>query len=407
MSGSGAEPGIDLLDPAVVDDPHGPLGRARDRDPIQWNVRHRAWMILGHPELADAFSDPRLSTERMAGFLERLPVERRDAVRQGVELLDGWMLFHEPPTHERLRSPMRRQFTPRAVALLGGWISDEVDRLIAALRCGPERVDVVETFSHPLPAAVVGRLFGVPGELGGWLADWSDRFGVLVFGATRRSDYEQVVRAAAAEFVDVVGGLIDARRSAPGEDLLSKLLVVENEPDGLSTTEILGACSLLLFAGHDTTSSLLGSSVAALNSAPELRERLAGDPEIADAAVEELLRFEPPPKHMLRMVVEDHQRGEHDLRAGDSVLMGILAANRDPRVFDEPDRLRFDRTANPHLTFGFGHHFCLGASLARLEARIALPALFRAFPDLRVDGAVRWKPTVSDRSPSMVPIRLR
>lgn len=397
---------LDLLAPEVVADPHGALGELRDRHPVVWNERHRAWMVLGHPELMEAFGDPLLSTERMSGFLDRLPPGRRDAVRAGVELLDGWMLFHEPPDHERLRAPLRREFTPRAVTAMAQWITEECDRLLDGLGAGPDEVDLVEAFTHPLPSAVIGRLVGVPPGMESWLAGWSERFGVLVFGATRRADYDAVVRSASEEFHEVVGALIERRAGEPGEDLLSKLLLTEDRDGGLTHVEILGACSLLLFAGHDTTTSLLGSAVTLLDDEPELRRALVDDPELLDGAVEECLRLEGPPKHMVRQVVADHERSGAELRAGESVLMGILAADRDPRVFEQPDRFDPNRSPNPHLGFGFGHHFCLGAALGRLEARIALAGLHRRFPDLAVCGEVTWKPTVSDRSPERVPVRL-
>lgn len=398
---------LDLLAPELVARPHGPLAELRDRDPLVWNERHRAWMILGHPELVEAFGDPRLSTERMAGFLDRLPPERRDAVRAGVELLDGWMLFHEPPDHGRLRAPLRREFTPRAVAAMAQWISEECDRLLDAMAAGPAEVDLVTAFTHPLPSAVIGRLMGVPSGMESWLAGWSERFGVLVFGATRRPDYDAVVRSAAAEFHEVLGALVSLRAEEPGDDLISKLLRAEGRDDGLTDVEILGACSLLLFAGHDTTTSLLGSAVTTLDPEPEIRRGLVDDATLLDGVVEECLRLDGPAKHMVRQVASDHERAGTELRAGESVLMGILAADRDPRVFANPDRLDPTRSPNPHLAFGFGHHFCLGASLGRLEARIALSGLYRRFPDLALCGEVTWKPTVSDRSPARVPVRLR
>jgi len=338
----------------------------------------------------------------MGAFLDRLPPDRREAVAGGVALLDGWMLFHEPPTHERLRAPMRREFTPRAVGRLHSMIEERAQSLLDEIDSGPRELNLVDAFTHRLPADVIAALFGVPQHLSSWLATWSAEFGVLVFGATRRADYDEVVRRSAATFQDHLGSLVEQRRILPTDDLLSALVAVEGAPDGLSTAEIIGACSLLLFAGHDTTTSLLGSSIVALDRHEADRERLANDAEAAPRAIEELLRFESPPKVMLRQVTESHLRGQHRFESGQSVFMGILAANRDPRVFDEPDELRIDRDPNPHLAFGFGHHFCLGAALARAEARIALPALYRRFPELRVVGDPSWKSTISDRSPEQI-----
>ncbi len=399
---------IDLLDPATVADPHRAMRAWRERDPIIWSDRHRAWIILGHPELVGAFGDPRLSTERMGSFLDRLPPDRREAVAGGVALLNGWMLFHEPPTHERLRAPMRREFTPRAVGRLHDLIADRTTELLDELATGDRTVDLVETFTHRLPADVIAALFGIPAHLAGWLARWSTEFGVLVFGATRRSDYDEVVRRSAATFHEHLEALIAQRRARPSNDLLSALVAVEGAPDGLTTAEIIGACSLVLFAGHDTTTSLLGSSVISLDQRPHAREQFADHPTDATTAlaVEELLRFESPPKVMLRQVVDTHERHGHQFESKQSVFMGILAANRDPRVFADPDELHLDRDPNPHLAFGFGHHFCLGAALARAEARIALPALYQRFPSLRIVDEPVWKATISDRSPAQIIVDL-
>lgn len=395
---------IDLLEPSAVDDPHAFFGPLRDADPIQWSERHRAWIVMGHPELDEAFRDRRLSTERMSGFRSRLTGRRAEALAKAIDLLDGWMLFHEPPEHTRLRTPLARSFTPRAVGGLSTRVGDLVDGLLDEM-ASDDGGDLVERFTHPLPAAVIAELFGVPTDERDWLAGWSEKFGVVVFGAVNRPDYEDLARDAGDELEGRLRPLFDRYRAEPEDNLLSLLLTREEDDDGLTSAEILGACSLLLFAGHDTTASLLGSGTVALCRDPDARRRFTEiDGHELDVAVEELLRFEPPPKVMMRTVVEAHERHGRPFDEGQAVFMGILAANRDPRVFDDPERLVLDREPNPHLTFGFGHHFCLGAALARLEIRIALPALLRRFPDLGLAGTPTWRPTISDRSPATLPM---
>ena len=392
---------IDLLSPAALHDAHGYFGAIRRRDPVAWSERHQAWIITGHPELSAAFRNPMFTTERMGAFKDRLSGTRKDALAQAVELLDGWMLFHEPPMHTRLRSPFTRTFTPRSVRRLEADIRSICDGLLDDIEAERDRFDIVERFAHPLPAAVIARLFGVPPELGEWLKEWSERFGAVVFGATRRADYEDLARAAGAEFHERIGALVvAARRAEPADDLLSALVALEGTDEGLSTIELLGACSLILFAGHDTTSTLLSAAALTLAENPEQADRLRIDALIEESAVEELLRTDGAPKAMMRQVTEDHVFASHDVRRGESVFLVILAANRDERVFASPDEVDLARDPNPHLTFGHGHHFCLGASLARLEARIALPALLRRFPDLQAAGPVTWKPNISDRSPA-------
>lgn len=396
---------IDLLAPDVVDDPHRILGAFRDEDPIQWSDRHRAWVVMGHPELDEAFRDRRLSTERMGAFRDRLSERRALALAKAIDLLDGWMLFHEPPEHTRLRSPLARSFTPRAVQGLEHRVAAIVDSLLDEMACD-DGGDLVEQFAHPLPAAVIAELFGVPVGEREWLAGWSEKFGVVVFGAVNRPDYEALARDAGDELEQRLRPLFDRYRAEPEDNLLSLLLATEGDVDGLTTTEILGACSLLLFAGHDTTASLLGSGSVALCDDPDAGRRFAElEGSALDTAVEELLRFEAPAKAMMRTVAETHERHGRTFRQGEAVFMAILAANRDPRVFGDADRLVLDRTPNPHLTFGHGHHFCLGAALARLEIRLALPTLFRRFPSLSLDGRPTWKPNISDRSASLIPAR--
>ncbi len=394
---------IDLLAPEAIEDPHAYFRRIRSDGPVQWSDRHRAWIVMGHPELESAFRDPDLTTERMGAFSARLTDSRREALSRSIELLDGWMLFHEPPTHTRLRAPFSRAFTPKTVRTLEADVLAITEQLLENIPTD-STFDLVSSFAHQLPAAVIARLFGVPDHLGDWLREWSARFGVVVFGATKRPDYEEVARSAGAEFHTNMRTILDDRRNNPRNDLASILVAMENEPDGLSTVEIIGACSLLLFAGHDTTSSFIGSATLALLNDPDAAAAFRTADLALNPAIEELFRYETSAKAMMRQVKSDHQLGGQSLKAGEAVFLAIMAANRDPLVFNNPDQLNLSRNPNPHLAFGHGHHFCLGAALARLEARIALPALLQRFPRLRQNGPVTWKPNISDRSASHIPL---
>lgn len=248
----------------------------------------------------------------------------------------------------------------------------------------------------------MARLFGVPDELRGWLTEWSARFGVVVFGATRLPDYLELARAAGEEFHEHLGSLLRLRRQSPRDDLVSMLAAT----DALNDVEVIGACSLLLFAGHDTTASQIGTATLSLLQHPGTAAALAAGAFDIATAIEELLRFDGAATAMMRIVARPTELGGEALEPGQAVFLNLLAANRDPRVFTEPDRLALDRSPNPHLSFGHGTHFCLGAALARLELRIALPRLLARFPALSLDGPVTWKPDISDRSAARIPVSL-
>ncbi len=365
-------------------------------------------MFTGHPETLWAFTSPTMSTDRIDAFSARQRGERAAALARATELLRGWMLFHDPPEHTRLRAPFARRFTPKAVSPLEAGVVAECTRLLDEMAAGPPSVDLAAGFAHELPAAVIGRLFGVPATHQDWLRGWSERFGVVVFGATDRPDYLEVARSAGEEFHSVLGELLRERRSDPRDDLVSVLAAT----DELSDLEVLGACSLLLFAGHDTTASQIATATLTLIDHPDVAHQLVAADDDADertrnAIVEELLRYDGGATAMMRIVADDVEVAGQSLRRGDAVFLNLLAANRDPRVFAEPDQVDPSRDPNPHLAFGQGPHFCLGAALARLELRVALPHLLRRFPETALDGAVEWKRDISDRSAAALPVRLR
>ena len=398
---SALDTGVDFLCDDAIERPHDYFGSLRDEHPVVWSERHKAWVFTGHPETLAAFTSPAMSTDRMDAFTARQTGERTEALAKAIELLRGWMLFHDPPEHTRLRAPFSRRFTPKAVSVLHDDIATECDELLDAMAAGPRRVDVVETFAHALPAGVIARLFGVPDELRVWLGEWSERFGVVVFGATRRPDYLEVARAAGEEFHEHLGDLLATKRAEPSDDLVSVLAT----SDELTDLEVLGACSLLLFAGHDTTAAQLGNGTLTLLDHPETAELLAttDDDSVRNAIVEELLRYDGGATAMMRIVAEHVDLGGESLQRGDAVFLNLLAANRDPRVFDRPDELDITRRPNPHLAFGQGPHFCLGAALARLELRIALPRLLRRFPNLALDGPSNGSATSATAPPRASP----
>ena len=399
--------GIDLLSTAAIRDPHTPLRRMREQDEVLWSTRHKCWVLTGHAAVDAAFRDKRLSAARgMAAFRSRLQKRHADLVRNALELLDGWMLFNDPPAHTRLRDPVRRAFSLRVVQALAPRIEQRVGVLLDA--CDAE-ADLVSGFAQPLTAGIIGDLLGIDDEARAFVHQWTRDFGQLIYGVSSREDgFATAIARAGDEFRARMAPLIEAQEAAVDGNLIARVKAASQAFDW-TPSELLGAVSMLLFAGHDTTSALIASATRVAAGDARVREALRGDEASAASAVEELLRIEGPSKTFVRVAPDAHERGGHHIAAGDTLWLSVLGANRDPNVFAAPDIIDPARDPNPHLGFGGGIHFCLGAALARLEARIALGSLWRRFPDLRIavaDSALRWHPGVVDRSLVALPVQL-
>ena len=372
---------IDLDDPASVADPHGYWSRYRDDGPVQWSRAHPAWVVLDHAELSDAFRDgTRLSADRVTP-LERVAAHRPAAFGRVVELLAGWMVFRDPPVHTHLRDPMRNVFTPRRVEHFTDLVERAVDEVLDSLS---DEIDVREDLAGPLPALVIAAILGVDPADRDRFRQWSDDLATIVFATDPHATAPEPAMAAAREFRDFFGELIARERTDPSGTLMTAL--VEGAGDDLTDLELVGACTLILFAGHETTTSFLMNTLGLVCS----REGLAGDLRAADTSValEELFRVIGPTRSMYRKVAETHERGGQTLQADDNVLLCVASANHDPAVFAHPGTLDLSRDPNPHLTFGWGLHHCLGAHLARLEARLALDGLLARWDRLEAVGPV-------------------
>ena len=399
-------PEDDLFSPAAIADPHGYFRRLRERDPVFRSQRHGVWILTGYREVAEAFRDKTLSSATaIANFRRKLESRHAGVMAHAMALLDGWMLLRDEPHHARLRNPVRRAFTPAVAAGLGGRIAARVDRLLDALG---DEADLVADFAQPLTAGVICDLLGVADEDTDFLRGWTRDFGKLIYGASSHgADYADAVGRAGGLFFERMTPLIEQRRVEPRDDLVSQLIANSTTEDW-TTAELLGAASMLLFAGHDTTSALIASGTRALLRDAGALAGFRADPTLAESAVEELLRFDGPSKTFVRTATEDHERGGHAIRAGDQLWLSVLGANHDPSVFEAPQDLRLDRDPNPHVAFGGGSHFCLGASLARVEARLALTHLLQRFPQLELaTDEWRWSPTLVDRSLLSLPVRLQ
>jgi cytochrome P450 len=342
--------------------------------PVQWNDLLGAWTLARYADVSEALTDPRYSANRNIGS------EPRESYQFAKS-----MLVSDPPDHTRLRALVQKAFTPRMIEQLRPRIMAVVGELLDRIAEKGGRFDLIEDLAYPLPVVVIAELLGVPTTDRATFHDWSAAVAASLDPllsselAERAGDSRNALHA-------YFRSIIAERRREPKSDLISALVAVEERGDILSEPELVVMCNLLLIAGHETTVNLIGNGVLALLRNPDQLERLRGAPELIGSAVEELLRYDSPVQLTGRIVTQPITIGGQAIAAGDWVLPLLGAANHDPAQFADPDKLDLSRSPNPHLGFGRGIHFCLGAPLARVEGQIAIGALVRRFPKLRLAG---------------------
>jgi cytochrome P450 len=357
--------------------------------PVQWNDILGAWTLARYADVVTSLTDTRFSADRrkqappMASD-DELGKSMRDSEPTEDELARS-MLVSDPPDHTRLRALVSEAFTPRMVEQLRPRIITIVGELLERMARRDGAVDVIADLAYPLPVVVIAELLGVPAEDRVKFQEWS---AVMAASLDPLVPVELANRVPAARegLHAYLRGIIAERRSAPRSDLISALVAVEERGDALSEPELVVMCTLLLIAGHETTVNLIGNGTLALLRHPDQFQRLREDPGLITSAVEELLRFDSPVQMTGRIAVEPVEIGGHTVQPGEWILPLLGAANHDATQFAEPDKLDLGRNPNPHVAFGRGIHFCLGAPLARLEGQIAVSALVRRFPNLQLAG---------------------
>lgn len=393
-----------LLHPNIRVNPYAAYARLRAEAPVHFSEALGGWILTRYADVHAAFRDARLSSKRPTRFAPQWMEQMRDAIGPMVRNMSAWVLMMDPPDHTRIRSLINRAFTPRMVEFLRPRIQGLADGLLdAAAKDGP--IDLMRDFAVPLPVLVIGEMLGLPAEDRHRLKAWSN--GILTVGA-RMPTLEQV-RAMAQAFTEIevyMRDVIAERRKHPGQDLISELLAAEEQGKFLSEQEVLSTCTMLLFAGHETTTNLIGNGTYALLRQPDQLQVLRDSPEVLPTAVEELLRFDSPVQRMARVAKEELELGGQRVRQGDILFLNIGAANRDPEQFPNPDALDVRREDNRHVAFGLGIHYCVGAPLGRLEGELALGTLLRRFPRLELAGEVVWRDNLTLRGLESLPVRL-
>jgi cytochrome P450 len=373
-----------LFGPKMLANPYAYYARLRSWQPVFWVDQFGGWVLTRYADVLTLLRSPNGSSERAGANRFQLGPEFEAL----YEIRANAMLNADAPRHTRLRSLVNKAFTPNTIEKLTPFIKRFVDQALdRALASG--HMDLIADLAFPLPATVIAEMLGIPAEDRDRFKKWSDDTTAVVGNIASNLSPEVLRRSITAmqELRDYFAGIIKQRRAAPRDDLISALLKAQEQGgDRLSDIEMLANCILLLNAGHETTTNLIGNGAWALLSHPDQMERLRRQPTLIPTAIEELLRYDSPVQFTSRILKADMELGGKLLRAGEVALLILGAANRDPEMFPEPDRLDIARQDNKHLAFGIGSHFCLGAPLARLEGRMVFEALLRRAPNLRLKG---------------------
>lgn len=381
---------IDLFSDEARRNPYPAYSLARSHSPVLREPGSGLWMVFDHDGVKRVLQDHDVFSSRHG------PAD--------------WMIFLDPPRHTGRRALVAQAFTPRSVANLEPRIR-ELARGLLDRTIERGTMDLAEDFAIPLPMMVIAEMLGIPVEDRGRFQPWNDAilamsYAVAGSGEARRAAAEGFV-AATGEMGAYLAGLLEQRRTAPRDDLLTRLLAAEVDGERLTERDILGFFQLLLLAGSETTTNLINNAILCFVEHPDQLARLRAAPDLLPSAIEEVLRYRAPFQWMFRQTKCEVELQGRTIPAGVLVLAMIGSANRDPVAFADPDRFDITRLPNPHLAFGHGVHFCLGASLARLEGRVALAEFLGRVQEFALASDEPWppRPGLHVHGPSRLPIR--
>ena len=394
------DPVARMMLPATKADPYPLYAQLRERGLVRSPLG--LFAAADHTTAASILRDRRFSSSPVHQPGYRPPSYPPGDPRAGLPAAD--LLTMDPPDHTRLRQLVAGGFAPRAIAGLEPWIREVTVRLLMAAD-GAAGFDLIDVLAFPLPIVVICHLLGVPTEDQAQFRAWGHDVAATLDPQTAATAQAQT-RAAELALTGYLQDLVRKRRANPDDSILSALIAAEEEGDRLSSGEVVSTALLLLIAGFETTVNLIGNGTVALVGDPDSWDRLRQDPALVPAAIEEMLRYDSPVQLTCRIATEDVEAGGSVIEAGRAVIVFIGGANRDPGVFEQPDEFRIDRPdPGRHLSFSLGPHHCLGASLARLESRIAIEELTRRYPALELAAPPTRRPLLVLRGFESVPVR--
>ena len=404
---------LDFTRPAFRRDPVATYDCLRERAPIATIERGAIHftVLTRHADVVAVLRDPRMSVDRAVqpkptGDDGTDPATLHPLAR-ALRALSRVMLFRDPPDHTRLRGLVNKAFTPRMALALRPRIQSLVDELLAK-PLADGGCDIVRDLAEPLPILVIAELLGLPAADRGDLKRWSDNLAAMLDGSIAMQHLASAIPSAVA-LIEYLRGHLEAKRKAPSDDLLSAMLAAQEQDEHLTDDEILGTAVVVMGAGHETTTNLIGNGVLALLRNPGELLRLRAQPDLIGTGVDEILRFDSPVQATSRVPVETLELFGTRFEKGREIGLLLGAANHDPAVFADPGRLDLGRRDNRHVSFGFGIHFCLGAVLARLEGELALGTLVRQASKLALaapDDTLEWRPGWLLRGLTSLPVTL-
>jgi len=389
---------FDLGNPATNANPFPEFARLRAEDPVHWSPAMKAWIVTRYDDVKQvALNNRQISADRLTPFFKTNAEYQRGSIESLVRYLNHWMVFRDPPDHTRLRRLFTKAFTPTAVSNLRPNIEDIVAHLIDGMQAKAARgetVDYIADFAYPLPASVIMDLLGVPRADLERVKVWSDDIALFIGTAQVAGNKYLRAEAGAKAMSDYFRHLVEDRTARPTEDMITHLVLARDDRDALSTD-------------HETTTNLIGNGFLYSMKHRDQWERLVADPALAESAVEEFLRYDGPSGAMARVAAADIEMRGKTIREGQRVFAFMNSANRDSAAFDDAERFDIGRPQNPHMTFGHGIHFCLGAPLARLEAQIAVIRLAERLPRIRLcSGEPEWHDSLILRGVKALPVQL-
>ena len=373
-----------LQRPEVRANPYPFYSQLRAYDPIHWDEELGFWVLTGYEDIVSFYHDGRFSRAQglWSGY-ERLPKTERIIAEPVYQSFSKTMFYSDPPYHTHLRGLVNSAFTPTAVEQIRPYAQQTVDSLLDTVQMN-QKWDVIHDFAYPLPILVITQMLGLPAKERVHFKAWSDDLFAILGSVPHEPKLMERAARSLTELTNYIIELSETRRNHPEEDLLTGLVEAVEGGKQLTRAELVANIIILLSAGHETTSNLIGNGLLALLRNPDQMQKLRENPSLVASAVEEMMRYDNPVQIAYRSAAEDVEIGSKCIRKGHLVNSILAAGNRDPEHYSEPDRFDITRDEGRHLGLGLGIHFCLGAPLLRLEAQIAFTSILNRFPELHL-----------------------